>query len=375
MRKPLVMSRWWVVILTAALLVAGGATQARAQAGWYYLPDLTLSEVFDDNIFGTSASRQSDFISRLSSAVKVGYRSAPLTFLATSAFDAEAFAKNPDNDGLNRVQSGVEAQWRPMPRLTLRFDGAFTRTETPSELVNGLGLELGRQTSTDLSVTPALSYRIQRTTLLEGSYGYHRTETGDVTTTTQEPRLRLTEQLTRVDLGTLTYGYRLIESSNSSVSSHLVLVGWGRQISRSTTLILEAGPRISTDGSLDAEANATLSHRWPSSVETSITYSRAQITIPGQTGPSNTQVVTAQVSMIPIRSMTVSLTASGSMVSQGSSDTTTEGVGLAVTYRITKWLSAVGVYRFNHSETRGVSTDHSVVSIGLQARYPTRLDD
>ena len=51
------------------------------------------------------------------------------------------------------------------------------------------------------------------------------------------------------------------------------------------------------------------------------------------------------------------------------------GVGLAVTYRITRWLSAVGAYRFNHSETRGVSTDHSVLSIGLQTRYPTRLDD
>ena len=373
MRKPLVPG-WLVAVIALAILL--GPTPAWSQApGWYYLPDLTLSEVFDDNIFGTSTHREFDFISRLSSAVKVGYRSQPLTFLATSAFDAEKFAKNPANDGFNRVQSGVEAQWRPMPLLTLRFDGAFTRTETPSELVSGLGLELGRQTSTDLSVTPAVSYRIQRTTLLEGSYGYHRSETGDVTTTTQEPRLRLTEQLTRVDLGTLTYGYRLIESGNSSVSSHLVLVGWGRQISRSTTLILEAGPRISTDGSLDAEANATLSHRWPWSVETSLTYSRAQITIPGQSGPSNTQVLTAQVSMIPIRPMTVSLVSSGSMVSQGSSDTTTAGVGLAVTYRITRWLSAVGAYRFNHSETRGVSTDHSVLSIGLQTRYPTRLDD
>ena len=67
----------------------------------------------------------SDFISRLTSSVKVGYRSAPLTFLATSAFDAEKFAKISENDGLNRVQSGVEAQWKPIPVLTLRFDGAF----------------------------------------------------------------------------------------------------------------------------------------------------------------------------------------------------------------------------------------------------------
>jgi len=373
MRKSLVPG-WLITGASLGMLLMLGPAPAWAQAGWYYLPDLTLSEVFDDNIFGTSARRESDFISRLSSAAKVGYRSLPLTFLATSAFDAEVFAKNPDNDGLNRIQSGVEVQWRPIHQLTLRLDGAFTKTETPAELVSNLGLELGRQTSTDLSVTPTASYRVQRTTLLDGSYGYHRTETGDVTTTTHEPRLRLTEQLTRADLGTLTYAYRLIESGNRSVSSHLVLAGWARQISRSTTVILEAGPRL-TEGGLDAEANVTLSHRWPSTVETSLSYARAQITIPGQSDPANTQAVSAQVTMAPLRSMTVGLTATLSTVSQGSVETTSESVGLAVVYRITKWLSAVGGYRFNHAETRGVSTDHSVISIGLRAQYPTRLDD
>ena len=68
---------------------------------------------------------------RLSSAAKVGYRSLPLTFLATSAFDAEVFAKNPDNDGLNRVQSGVEVQWRPMPQLTLRLEQLQEYIEHP----------------------------------------------------------------------------------------------------------------------------------------------------------------------------------------------------------------------------------------------------
>jgi len=130
-----------------------------------------------------------------------------------------------------------------------------------------------------------------------------------------------------------------------------------------------------TEGGLDAEANAILSHRWPSSVETSLSYARAQLTIPGQSDPANTQAVSAQLTMAPLRSMTVGLTATFSTVSQGSQDTTSESVGIAVVYRITRWLSAVGGYRFNHSETRGASTDHSVISIGLQAKYPTRLDD
>src|SRR5207245_10987836 len=86
MRIPLVVRRWWAgpaLIVLLALLPA----PVSAQPGWYYLPELTLSETFDDNVFGASSRRESDFVTRLSSGVKVGYRSTPLTFLLTSPFD------------------------------------------------------------------------------------------------------------------------------------------------------------------------------------------------------------------------------------------------------------------------------------------------
>ena len=375
-RTRVVPIHWTLGMLGAALasLIVVQPSPVWAQAGWYYLPEATLSETFDDNIFGVPSHRRWDFITRLSSSGKVGYRSLPLTFLATGAVDGEVFARTPDNDGINRTQSGIEAQWMPLSRLTLRLDGAFTKTQTPSELVSNLGVELGRQSSTDLTVVPSASYRLQHTTSLTASYNYRRTESGDVTTTTQEPRLRLSEQFTRVDLGSITYAFRLIESANSSVSSNLVMVGWARRLSRSASLILEAGPRLSDRGGVDAEANATISQRWAPSLETALIYTRTQITLPTQSAPSNTQSLVAQVTAVPLRSLTLALTASVSTVQQ-KDETVSEGVGVAAVYRITRWLSAVASYRFNHSETRGVSTDHSIVSIGLQARYPTRLDD
>ena len=373
MRTSVVVPRW-IVVLVLPVVLAVLPAPVRAQPGWYYLPELSLTETFDDNVFGSSSGRESDVITRLSSVLKVGYRSLPLTLLATGALDAEVFAKHPDSSGLNRTQAGVEASWLPLSGLTLRLDGAFTKTETPSELVSNLGVELGRQSTTDLSVTPALSYRLRQTTSLEVGYAYHRTESGDVTTTTHDPRVRLTEQFTRVDLGTLTYGFRVIDTGNSSVSAHLVLVGWARRISPSTSLSLEAGPRIGEDGSLDAEANATFSQRWPSSIATSVTYSRSQLTLPTQTGPSNAQALGVAVTAAPLRSLTLALTASVSSVQQ-KDETISESAGLAAVYRLTKWLSLVASYRFNRSETRGVAIDHSLVTIGLQARYATRLDD
>ena len=154
----------------------------------------------------------------------------------------------------------------------------------------------------------------------------------------------------------------------------VVLVGWGRTISRSTSLRLEAGPRIGEDGGLDAEANATFSQRWPNSIATSVTYSRTQLTLPTQTEPSNAQALGLQVTAAPLRALTLALTADVSSVKQ-KDETISAGAGLSAAYRLTKWLSAVASYRFNRSETRGVAIDHSLVSIGLQARYPTRLDD
>ena len=373
MRIPLVVRRWWAgpaLLLLLALLPA----PVSAQPGWYYLPELTLSETFDDNVFGASSRRESDFITRLSSGVKIGYRSRPLTFLLTSAFDAEAYAKHSDLDGLNRTETGFEGQWVALPRLTLRLNGAFTKTETPSELVSTLGLELGRQSSTDLSLAPSLSSRLRRTTILEAGYAYHHTEAGDVTSTTHEPRVRLSEQLTRVDLGTLAYVFRLIDSGGSRAESHVLLGGWARRLSARTGLILEAGPRLSDSG-VNAEVNASLTHRWASWIDSTAGYSRSQQTIPTRAGPVDAQAVTASVSAVPLRPLTVGLNVTLSQVTQKPNDVLTEAAGLAVVYRLNRWLRAVGSYHFTHSESGGQATYHSLVSVGLQARYPTRLDD
>ena len=64
-----------------------------------------------------------------------------------------------------------------------------------------------------------------------------------------------------------------------------------------------------------------------------------------------------------------------SQVTQKPNDVLTEAAGLAVVYRLNRWLRAVGSYHFTHSESGGQATYHSLVSVGLQARYPTRLDD
>lgn len=346
---------------------------ASAQAGWYYIPSLRLTEEFDDNLFST-ASPSADFITRLTSGLKVGYRSIPLTLLLTSSTDGELFANHPELDGLNRSQIGLESEWIPGQPLTLRLSALFTKTQTPAELSPSLGLELGRRDSTQLTVAPSLSYKLDQRTTADVAYSYLHSESEGVASTTHEPRLRLGYGLTHADVGTATYAFRSIESSDSIEQSHIVLLGWTRRLSSLTSFTLEAGPRFSA-ASVDAEASASLSHRLYRFVDMAVGYSHSSSAIVGQSGSSSTQTIVGQVSMEPLRSLRVAVGALVGEVSTGGTDTQTQGVDIAASYRLTKWLSAVARYRFIHSSTRGTEIFHNIGSISLEATYTTRVDD
>jgi len=380
-----------VVAGLLALSLTAVPLTAWAQAGWYYIPSLSLYEEFDDNIF-SSTNRTSDFITRLSNGWKIGYRSRPFTLLLTSSLDGELFANHHELDGLNRTQAGLESEWIPTLPLTLRLSALFTKTQTPSELAPNLGLQLGRRDSTQLSLASSAVYRFDLRTSTELAYSYLQSESEGVTSTTHEPRLRLVERLSHVDTGTLTYALRLTESEsngagnsntgagnsntgagNSSTLSHIVTLGWNRRLSATTSVTLEAGPRI-TGSQLGAEVNAGVSHRFFRLVDASLGYSRSSSPIIGQTGTSDTQALSGHLSMEPLRSFRVVFGAILSQVSTDRSDTTTEGAEVAASYRMTKWLSAVARYRFSHSETDSTAIFHNIFTIGLEASYPIRVD-
>src|SRR5712691_5522567 len=117
------------VILAATPAVSG------AQAGWYIIPSLSLTEEFDDNVFGRSSNRVSDFVTRGSPGLSAGYRSQPLTLLVTSGFDAEFFEENRELSNVgDRRRADVAFQYLPTRTLTLGVTADFAQTVTPTEL-------------------------------------------------------------------------------------------------------------------------------------------------------------------------------------------------------------------------------------------------
>jgi hypothetical protein len=378
-----VVERSWVYVAAAsfAFLLALGPTAAWAQAGWYVTSTLHLTGEFDDNISGSSSNRQADWISRLSDNAVFGYRSAPLTLLANTELNVEAFASHPERDGVNRAALGLDFTYRPDRPVTFRLGAAFIQTQTPSDVTPGLGLELGRHETHQVTASPSLTYRFSQRTSGEVTYAYSQSESVGVTNTTGETRLGLSHQLTRVDSGRIGYALMLTDSGGESLRSDVLTLGWTRQLSATTQLMLSGGSRM-TDGKLGVEAAGTLDHRFRQG-QVTLAYSRTETPIVGQAGLATAQSLSGTLALEPLKSLRVTFVPMVSRVSQGPTDTTTLALDLSASYRLLKWLSASFHYHFGRSETSatsggsatpGTTIDHNIVSVSLDVSYPFRVE-
>ncbi len=395
--------RLCALAIVLAIVLASGHAPAWAQAGWYLIPSFQFTEVFDDNIFGKTSGQRSDFISRFSPGLQAGYRSDPLTLLASTSFDAEVFANNPQqNDAMNGKHAGMNLKYLPIKPLTLSLDVLYTETRSVSTLtailtpavpanttpavpanttpaVPANTLEFGRQRATVLSASPSVAY--QFTPLTSGTSGYSYTQTtleGGTTNTGHQGRLGLSHQFTPLDSGMFDYGLNVFEdSTSSSTTFHAVTLGWSRQLTPQTTVSVRGGPRFS-GGTVSPELNGLLAHEFKmfdQRAQGSLGYSRSEGFVIGRAGSVKTENVTGTIGFEPLRSLQMSLGASFTRLSGGtSSDTTAYGVNADASYQILRWLAVRASYSFGFQDQNTGGIRHNVFSLGLTASYPIRID-
>src|SRR5262245_49365241 len=108
----------------ATIAVAGAfalPSPSFAQSGLYWDPAIDFAEIYDDNIFCSSIDEEDDFITRVTPALGVGYRSATFKANAHYQFDAEAFAKHGSEGHLfQRHDADAGFDWQATERLSLR---------------------------------------------------------------------------------------------------------------------------------------------------------------------------------------------------------------------------------------------------------------
>jgi hypothetical protein len=358
----------------------------RLSPGFYVIPSLSIAEVYDDNIFSTPSGRvrEQDIITRISPGIQAGYRSVPLTLLGRYSFDAEIFPDHSDlTDAQARQRAGIEFRYLPTRLLTLAFTGEYVETQTPGELNLVTGIEGGRVRAQSYTVQPSVAYQFNPLTKGAGSYQFETIESGGVTSDVHTTTLGLDRRLTPRDTGSLGYIFRHFSfDSNDTTTSHTVTLGWLRQLTRQTSILLRAGPRFSEED-VDAEVLASIRHRLKQG-ELSFTYERSQDTVAGETGSVDTDTLSAGLTYQLLRFLEVSAVPSFSRITRGSAEAEVYRAGLHLTYQLTKWLSLLGSYQFSLQQGRleaaaiaaGRGDEeiyHNIILLGLTFTSPYRL--
>jgi hypothetical protein len=381
----------------ALALLLLGRTDAWAQAGFYLVPSLSLAEEFDDNVFITSTNKSSDFITRFTPGIELGYRSEPFTLLVRSSVDTEIFARNSALDDVAaRKRAALALKYLPNRLLTLGLDTSYIETSTPSGLVGTAGLQFARTKATELFVipyalyqfTPADSARLQYTfsrdtvageSLLPGAslVAGGVTTAGGVTDYTHRIDPSFAHQFTTLDTGALHYRASIFETQGArTVLSQAPMAAWVRQLTPLTSFTIRGGPRFIDDGSVQPEVYARLDHQLRFA-KVGLEYVRTDGILLGHPGPVETESVTGNVEFEPLRLLTVKVQPTYTRIFDGVLQRTSTlrvyGVAATAEYPITSWLTARLTYKFSYQEQVGPDLFHNLVTLSLDAGYPIRI--
>jgi hypothetical protein len=255
------------VLLTLSLLAAPLA--AVAQSGVYVVPWLTVEQVYDDNIFFQSEDEVSDYITRVSPQLDVGYDSETLNWLLSYRNDAEWYNDLSELDDSTARGFGLATiEYEPNRRWTLTGRGEYVQTNTAQDLTLTPGGELpgrvGRAEAERLAFAGGAKY--QFTPKLAGDFLVSWVEDDLIDVSINEvwsANAVLDQSLTPARL--LRYGYEfrdysfeslvvpeppIVTDPSGSVDSHTLWVGLRESVSERSDLEVRAGPRIS-DGDVD----------------------------------------------------------------------------------------------------------------------------
>ena len=371
-----------IALLALASVIAGLPPAALAQTGWVVLPSFSLSEEFDDNVFVSTTDPQSDFITRFTPGLQLGYRSEPFTLLASASIDAEIYVNNPELSGpANRKRAALEMKYLPFRLLTVSLNVTYFETDTPSELVPTTGLQLGRNKSTQLAIIPAASYQITSVDTATASYAFFRdTLVGGLDNDTHRVRLGYARQLTPLDTGFINYRLHVFEAQeNPTTITNTPTLGWKRQLTPNTVLTLEAGPRFVSGGpsfvddTVEPEAYASLEHSFKLA-KVALEYHRTEAVVVGQPGKVELESVTGSFEIEPVKLLKLRFKPGYYRTFGGADPTATVyGFLLGALYPITSWLTARLDYHFAYQKQADTTLPHNIVTLGLDIVYPVRI--
>ena len=369
----------WVAL---ASVIAGIPAAALAQTGWVILPSFSLAEEFDDNVFVSTTDPKSDFITRFTPGLQLGYRSVPFTLLASGSIDAEIYANNSElSDAANRKRAALEVKYLPFSLLTVSLNVTYFETNTPSELVPTTGLQLARNRATQLAIIPAATYQITSVDTATASYAFfHDTVEGSLDNDTHRVKLRICPPAhgARHRLPQLS-APRVRESAEPD-DDHQYADARVEAAAhpehgpdpRGRAAVRVGGPSF-IDDTVEPEAHASLEHSFKLA-KVALEYHRTEAIVVGRPGKVELESVSGSLEIEPMRLLKLRFQPGYYRTFGGEDPTATVyGFLLGALYPIKSWLTARLDYRFAYQKQADTSLPHNIVTLSLDFVYPVRV--
>ena len=374
-----------------AIAVAMLAT-ACTTPGYFVVPSVSVDELYDDNLFFVSEDKQSDFVTRVSPALEVGYEAETLSWSGRYRFDAEAYARETELNSANvRQFADVEVEYLPTNRLTLSAAADYTKTDTPLDLTiipggSIPGLLVGRSEAKRTAVNAAASYRLTAPTTGSLAYTWTREELVDAGgSDTNVLETWFDQRLSEVN--TLSYGYMYrqyrfdqfgmngVAGRAATQDSNTPWIGLSHQFNARTRVVVRAGPRV--DGSsVNPYVLISLQHQLTKG-KLLLDYKRDETTLLGEPGKLELEALYGTFSRRFGTRLDVQLTPGYARVYQPNTSTDIYSLGLGAVYKVNESVFLTASYEFNFQEVKtepgGMhEVSRNVIQVGVRFTYPRR---
>src|SRR5262249_33952843 len=238
-------------------------------------------------------------VSRGSSRVDMAFRSQRHVFWSRYGIDADRFDRHPELTTAHaRQDAALEEHYHASRRLSLAGAAAFTETETPAELNVQSALTPGRARAQRSTIHPSVTYQAGPLTTATFGYTAAYDHLLDVRLLTQTATAVVERHPSARDGVRVEFSYQdYLFNAGARQMSQAATGEWTRDLTRTTTLVVRGGPRL-TDGALSPDVAASI-RRMMRAGEASLAYEHAQSTLIGLAGIADTHSLALRVRAQP----------------------------------------------------------------------------
>jgi hypothetical protein len=284
-----------IAVATVAVLALAGPPPAMAQTRFTFVPSVSTTMVYDDNIFAETQGSAGKML-QIRPNVESSFQSPRLTFLSLYSFDMLASNHGDLNTFDARRHALVDTKFRSTERTTLGVAARYDRSETPGELELDTGILGPRQTAERWQIAPNLARRMGPRTVLTAGYDWTLENEVDIPSgTMHQGRLALSREWTqRMSIVGSYLGRYFVDEVNKD-TSHAVLAGVTRSLALGTHLSFYAGPRVTSyRGGVKPEVSTSFA-RVTNRIDMALDYWHGETIILGIPGPVAVDSATARI--------------------------------------------------------------------------------